>query len=232
MRDGAPVGVEALVRWQHPERGLLPPAAFIDQAETSGLIRPLTLYVLERALFQLRAWEAAGHHLTVAVNLSAAGLLDARLPSDIQERLLAARVDPSRLVLEITENAVMSDPVRARAVLEQLASLGVELSLDDFGTGYSSLAHLRTLPVVELKIDRSFVGRMDDVEEDAAIVRSTVDLGRALGLRVVAEGVETAAALEHLVTMGCDLAQGYHLSRPKPPAELAEWLREAAAAPA
>jgi EAL domain-containing protein (putative c-di-GMP-specific phosphodiesterase class I) len=229
--DGVPVGVEALVRWQHPERGLLSPAAFIDQAETSGLIRPLTLHVLERALWQVRAWDAAGHRLSVAVNLSAAGLLDARLAGDIQDRLRAARIDPSRLVLEITENTVMSDPLRARAVLEELAALGVGLSLDDFGTGYSSLAHLRTLPVCELKVDRSFVGRMDEVDEDAAIVRSTIELGRALGLRVVAEGVETAASLERLASLGCDLAQGYFLSRPKPAPELSAWLRETAAAP-
>jgi diguanylate cyclase (GGDEF)-like protein len=229
VTDGVPAGVEALVRWQHPERGLLPPGAFIDLAERAGLIRALTLRVLERALFQLRAWSAMGYEMTVAVNLSAAGLLDSRLPADIEDRLAAAGVRPDRLVLEITENTVMSDPPRARAVLEQLAARGIGLSLDDFGTGYSSLAHLRTLPVGEMKIDRSFVGRMDEVEDDAAIVRSTVELGRALGLRVVAEGVETAETLERLRGFGCDLAQGYVLSRPVPAAELTEWLRAQAA---
>ena len=228
LRDGAIVGVEALVRWRHPERGLLGPAAFVDLAETSGLARPLALEVLDRSLAQVAAWAEEGLSVTVAVNLSVANLLDTRLPDDVAALLEGAGVEAERLVLEITESAVMADPARCSSVLQPLRELGVGLALDDFGTGYSSLAHLRDLPVDELKVDRSFVARMAEQDEDAAIVRSTIELGHALGLRVVAEGVEDVAAWRCLRDLRCDVAQGYFLSRPAPAAELTPWLLAAA----
>lgn len=193
-------------------------------AEQTGLMRPLTLGVLTGALQQCAAWAEQGVDLTVAVNLAVPNLLDPDLPTDVARLLAAAGVAPSRLQLEITENVIMADPFRAMGVLERLRALGVGLSLDDFGTGSSSLAYLKRLPVDELKIDRSFVLNLLDDERDAVIVRSTVEMSRALGLRVVAEGIETAAAWERLRSFGCDQAQGYYLSRPVPADELTPWL--------
>jgi diguanylate cyclase (GGDEF)-like protein len=225
LRTGDVNGVEALVRWSHPERGLVRPDEFIPFAQKTGVIVPLTFFVLNEALRQCRTWQLEGVDLCVGVNLSARNLLDVNLPDTVGELLGRWEVPPSLLELEITESTILADPIRAMHVLSRLSGMGVRLAIDDFGTGYSSLAYLKRLPVDELKIDKSFVQGMDDDENDAVIVRSTIDLGRNLGLRVVAEGVETAEAWAQLVALGCDVAQGYYLSRPVPAAELASWLR-------
>jgi diguanylate cyclase (GGDEF)-like protein len=217
-------GAEALLRWPHPERGLIPPAEFIPLAEHTGLIRRLTLWVLEAALRQSREWRRQGLDVALAVNLSAANLADPELPDDIADLLRRMDVPPDRLTLEITESTAMADPARAQDLLLRLRDLGVGLSIDDFGTGHSSLAYLSSLPVTELKIDRSFVTSIATDDSDAMIVRSTIDLGHNLGLRVVAEGVEDDHTLRWLSDHGCDLAQGYGLTRPLPAAELPTWL--------
>jgi diguanylate cyclase (GGDEF)-like protein len=224
VRSARILGVEALVRWQHPEHGLLGPGEFIPLAETTGLIRPLTSFVLDAALRQCRAWLDAGRELSVAVNLSVRCLLDLTLPDQIARLLEDTAVAPERLVLEITESAIMTDPTRALEILNRLHTLGVQLAIDDFGTGYSSMAYLKSLPVHELKVDRSFVTHLRHSQSDAVIVRSTVDLGHNLGLRVVAEGVEDEATWQELATLGCDTVQGYYLARPMPAAELVAWL--------
>jgi diguanylate cyclase (GGDEF)-like protein len=216
--------VEALVRWQHPTRGLLFPDQFLPLAERGGLMRPLTLQVLDAALRQAAAWRAEGLRLQVAVNLSAANLLDARFPEQVAELLERWRADAGSLQLEITEDTIMVDPARAIGVLDRLGAQGISLSLDDYGTGYSSLAYLKRLPIQELKIDKSFVLHMSDDEDDALIVRSTVELARNLGLRVVAEGVEDHAAWARLAGWGCDVAQGYLLGRPQAPDDVVRGL--------
>jgi diguanylate cyclase len=189
------------------------------------LIKPLTLYVLEEALGQCQSWQREGMRLGVAVNLSVRNLLDAEFPEQVRRLLEKHEVDPGLLELEITESTVLSDPVRTKRVLDKLSGMGVTLSIDDFGTGYSSLSYLSQLPVNEIKIDRSFVMNMTQSDNDAVIVRSTIDLGRNLGLQVVAEGVETEEAWDELSQLGCTLAQGYYLSRPVPAVELTQWLR-------
>ena len=213
---GEVVGAEALVRWQHPTHGLLFPDAFIPTAEHTGLIGPLTSYVLDGALAQARVWADAGQPLLVSVNLSGRNLLDEELPDEVAGLLIAHGVSASLLELEVTESAIVLDPVRARRSLDRLAELGVRLSIDDFGAGYTSLGQLKTLPVNELKIDRSFVMTMTTDARDALIVRSVIELGQNLGLSIVAEGVETAEALSTLRGFGCDIAQGYYLARPAP----------------
>jgi diguanylate cyclase (GGDEF)-like protein/PAS domain S-box-containing protein len=225
LANGAVRSVEALLRWNHPTRGLVGPDEFIPLAQQTGLIKPLTLYVLEQALSQSRSWQREGMRLGVAVNLSVRNLLDAEFPEQVRRLLDEHGVDPELLELEITESVVLSDPVRTKRVLDRLSAMGVTLSIDDFGTGYSSLAYLSQLPVDEIKIDRSFVMNMTESDNDAVIVRSTIDLGRNLGLQVVAEGVETEEAWDELSELGCTFAQGYYLSRPVPAAELTEWLR-------
>jgi diguanylate cyclase len=217
-------GAEALVRWQHPELGLLPPAAFVSAVEQTGLISALTRSVLERSIWQCAAWRDAGQDLSVAVNLSARNLLDPGLPREIERMLSACHLPPDALELEITERMIMSDPDRAIAILTRLSDLGVRLSVDDFGTGYSSLANLKRLPISELKIDRSFVTPMLQDESDLIIVRSTINLGHDLGLEVIGEGVEDEPTLQRLASLGCDLAQGYHISRPLAPDGFADWL--------
>jgi diguanylate cyclase (GGDEF)-like protein len=223
--------VEALVRWQHPRLGLLQPDAFVEMAEHTGLIKPLTHYVLTHALRQCAAWRADGLELQVAVNVSPRSLLDRALPATVAAALQETGLSAAQLKLEITETAIMADPAAALQVLEQLAAMGVALSIDDFGTGYSSLAYLRRLPVEEVKIDRSFVQNMAREDGDRVIVRSTIDLAGNLGLTVVAEGVEDRETLEQLTRLGCDQAQGYFISRPLPPAELSAWLTERPAPP-
>ena len=220
-------GVEALVRWDHPDRGLIPPDEFIPVAEHTGLIRPLTDIVLDEALRQVRVWRDAGHVVPVAVNLSARSLLDNELPARIAGVLARHDVSPDLLILEITESVLMEDPNRAMAILKDLSALGIGLSIDDFGTGYSSLAYLKELPVAELKIDRSFVVNMSDDGRDAAIVRSTIDLGHNLGLTIVAEGVEDELALDELARLGCETAQGYFLALPQTPGEIGALLADA-----
>jgi diguanylate cyclase (GGDEF)-like protein/PAS domain S-box-containing protein len=216
--------VEALLRWNHPERGLIGPGEFIPLAQQTGLIRPLTLYVIGEALSQCQAWDRKGLELAVAVNVSTRNLLDVEFPSQVKGLLGAWGLDADRLELEITEDAVLTDPVRTKAILEELAEMGVRLAIDDFGTGYSSLAYLKRLPITQIKIDRSFVIGMETDEDDATIVRSTIDLGRNLGLEVVAEGVEGQPTWNLLRDLGCTVAQGYYLSRPLPPEDLAAWL--------
>ncbi len=222
------VGAEALVRWEHPSRGFLPPDEFIPVAETTGLIRPLALYVLEAALCQRRDWAAAGFELQVSVNLSTRNLLDPALTEAIAELLRRFATRPDELTVEVTETAVMVDPPRAAETLGRIADLGVKIAIDDFGTGYTSLSWLKRLPVTTLKVDRSFVTDMHTNDNDAAIVRSTVNLARDLGLEIVAEGVETPEAWKRLDALRCDFAQGYLLSRPLPAAELTRLLRERA----
>jgi len=216
LGTGAVIGAEALVRWQHPERGLLQPDSFIPLAEQTGLIRPMTSCVLRAALRECSGWRAAGRDLSVSVNLSVRSLLDPDLVTEVAGLLRESGLPASALELEITETTAMVEPVRSLVVLGELHALGVQLSLDDYGTGHSSLAYLSELPVDALKIDRSFVQAMDSSAQDATIVRSTIDLARNLGLQVVAEGVETAESWQMLAALGCDSAQGYWLARPEP----------------
>jgi diguanylate cyclase (GGDEF)-like protein len=224
--SGEVVGVEALVRWEHPELGWISPDEFIPVAERSGLIGPLTSHVLDASLAACAQWRRAGHELGIAVNLSARSLHDADLVAEVERLLRRHGVPAQQLTLEVTEGSVMSDPTRALAVLHALRGLGVRLSVDDFGTGYSSLAYLQRLPVQEVKIDRSFVIGLGQTRENTAIVRAIVDLGRALGLEVVAEGVEDADTWQLLAAMNCDLVQGWHLARPMPTDALPAWLEK------
>jgi diguanylate cyclase (GGDEF)-like protein len=226
VRSGRVAGVEALLRWRHPRRGLLPPDEFVPLAEHTGLMRPLTLHVLDAALAQCRILHDLGLPLTVSVNLSARNLSDLGLPDEVVRLLHKWDVDPRFLELEITETSLMADPARATDVLARLSARRLRLSIDDFGTGYSSLAFLRQLPVDEIKVDKSFIMNMLSDENDAVIVRSTIDLGRNLGLRVVAEGVESEEIWARLAYMGCDLAQGNYLSEPLAPEPLVVWLQE------
>jgi diguanylate cyclase (GGDEF)-like protein len=226
LDDRTVKGAEGLVRWEHPEQGLIPPGAFVATVEQTGLIGPLTRHVLEHSIAECAVWRRDGRALTVAVNLSVRNLLDRDLPREIERMLDSYHVPAEALQLEITESMIMSDPDRALATVGRLSDLGVRLSVDDFGTGYSSLANLRRLPINELKIDRSFVSPMLQEENDLIIVRSTINLGHDLGLRIIAEGVEDAPTLESLATLGCDLAQGYHLSRPMSAASFGTWLTE------
>jgi diguanylate cyclase (GGDEF)-like protein/PAS domain S-box-containing protein len=223
ISTGNLVGAEALVRWQHPEHGLVFPDDFIPLAEYTGLINPLTCYVLDTALVQARTWMDSGRPLPIAVNLSARNLHDEGFAQLVAELLAVHDVPAHLLVLEVTESAIMIDPVRARLALEQLDALGVRISIDDFGAGYTSLSQLTTLPVSELKIDRSFVATMTSNPGNAMIVQSVIDLGQNLGLTLVAEGVETEQALTALAFLECDVAQGYHLCRPVPVAAFDTW---------
>jgi diguanylate cyclase (GGDEF)-like protein len=224
-------GAEGLVRWQHPEHGLIPPGAFVQTVEQTGLIGPLTRHVLERSIAECAAWRKDGREMSVAVNLSVRNLLDHDLPREIARLLSSYGLPPEALQLEITESMIMSDPERALATVTRLSGLGVRLSVDDFGTGYSSLANLRKMPIDELKIDRSFVSPMLVNESDLIIVRSTINLGHDLGLNVIAEGVEDSLTLDELAILGCDLAQGYHVSKPMPAEAFNNWLTETARQP-
>jgi diguanylate cyclase (GGDEF)-like protein len=230
LATGAVNDVEALVRWMHPERGLLGPGAFVPLAEQTGVMGELTEHVLDAALRQVSAWHDRGLDLAVAVNVSAATLLDEGWSSDVSSALVRHGVPASRLRIEITEDALMGDAERALRVVEGLVATGIGVSVDDFGTGYSSLALLKHLPVDELKIDRTFVRDLLTDDADAAIVQSVVDLGGRLGLRTVAEGVEDAATLERIAEYGVTVAQGFHIARPLPAAELERWLAARAVA--
>jgi diguanylate cyclase (GGDEF)-like protein len=225
LETGALSGVEALVRWDHPAYGLLTPERFLPLAERTGLVHALTKYVLNVAMGDCRRWYDTGICLPVAVNLSARTLMDAGFSRDVEQVLSYWGVPAELLVLEITESALMADPARARDLLIDLSALGVQISIDDFGTGYSSLTCLRTLPVDELKIDRSFVTDMLVASNDAFIVRSVVRLGHDLGLRVVAEGIEDEQTRDALAGLGCDVGQGYGLGMPVPPEQLLAQLR-------
>jgi diguanylate cyclase (GGDEF)-like protein len=224
LRTGDVVGVEALLRWTHPERGNIPPDEFLPLAEQTGLMRVITQFVLDEALRQLSEWWHAGLRVQAAVNVCASDLYDRRFAEMLQRSIEQHDVPPRALMIEVTESVLMTDPTRAASTLLSLASLGVGVSLDDFGTGYSSLVHLKRLPVSEVKIDRSFVMRMDVNDDDAAIVHSIIDLAGALGLRTVAEGVETRDAWDRLAVYGCDAAQGWYLSKAMPADVATGWL--------
>ena len=216
--------VEALVRWEHPTRGLLYPDAFLSLVEDSGLMPSLTRAVLALALDQVAGWHRQGRHLTVAVNLSASSLVDDNLPEQVNAMLAARGVPPSGLQLEITEEFLMADRDRARSILARLRDSGIQISVDDYGTGYSSLSYLLDLPIDELKLDRSFVFPMADDSRAAALVASTIALAHSLNLRIVAEGVETGIVFTELRRLGCDQAQGYFMSRPVPAVDFDHWL--------
>jgi len=225
LSDGAVVSVEALVRWNHPWYGMVPPNEFIPLAERTGVMRPLTINVLDQALRQIREWSRLQLDVSVAVNISTQNFHDLMLPDEI-EQLLARHGVPARLLeIEITESMLIADPLRAMHIMGRLSEMGIRLVIDDFGTGYSSLAYLSRLPVDGIKIDKSFVQKLTTDENNAVIVRSTIDLARNLGLDVVAEGVETAAAWDALRDLGCDLAQGYFLSPPLGADEFLQWWR-------
>ena len=225
LKTGRVISAEALMRWQHPARGLIQPMQFIPLAEHTGLIKPLTEWAIRTALRQIQAWQKEGIELAVAVNLSARNLLDPGLPQQIGRLLKEFSVAPERLELEITESVIMADPVRAMDCLTQLNQMGLRLSVDDFGTGYSSLAYLKRLPVHELKIDQTFVQGLMKDRNDAVIVRAAIDLGRAMGLAQVAEGVENQRTWHGLIALGCDMLQGNFLSKPLPAADFIRWLR-------
>jgi diguanylate cyclase (GGDEF)-like protein len=227
VASGKVTCAEALVRWQHPQHGLLSPDLFVPIAEQTGLIRPLSRWVLNAALRQVNRWRRDGLDLAVAVNLSMRNLHDPEIVDMIRKLLARWGVPAACLTIEITESSLMADAARALEVLEHLQAMGVAVSIDDFGTGYSSLAYLKRLPVNELKIDKSFVAHMASDDNDLAIVRSTVGLAHDLGLSVVAEGVEDQDTWDLLVDVGCDVAQGYFISRPLPPLVLGEWLDSA-----
>ena len=228
VRTGAVSGLEALVRWQHPERGLLGPGHFLPLVEQSGLTRALTSFVIDRALLELSELRSGGLDLDVAVNLGPADLLDLGLPSEVERLLQVRRCSPERLQLEVSEDVVMADVDRTVDVLRGLRAIGVRTALDDFGAGHAALGQLKHLEVDTLKIDCAFVMRVAQDERDAAIVQSLVDLGRRLGLKVVAEGVETREAWDLLVRWGCDEAQGHLVAPPMPAGELVDWLSEPA----
>jgi diguanylate cyclase (GGDEF)-like protein len=224
LRTGDISGVEALVRWKHPDRGMISPDQFIPLAERSGLINLLSMWVLKTALRQVADWKRMGLVMPVSVNLSARDLIDVRLPDEIERALHEAKVASELLEVEITESVLTADPARARAIVTRIGELGPTTTIDDFGAGYSSLAYLKNLPVHALKIDRSFVLGMTDNEHDATIVHAVVDLAHNLGLRVVAEGAEDMAVWERLRLAGCDEVQGFVLAQPMPSAQATDWL--------
>ena len=225
LETGKVVGVEALARWQHPDGRLVSPAHFIPLAEQTGLIKPLTVWALQEALRQSAVWRKEGLDISVAVNLSTRNLLDASLPDRLVDLLKASDTDAEKLCLEITESVVMADPMKSKTHLTRLHRMGIRLAVDDFGTGYSSLVYLKRLPVHELKIDKAFVSGLMRDRNDAAIVRVATDLGRNLGLKVVAEGVEDQQTWHGLMALGCHEAQGFLISPPLAPDELVQWVR-------
>lgn len=224
LRTGRLCAVEALVRWRHPRRGMVPPDAFLPAAEQTGLIEPLTRWVLGAALSQINEWPDSFDDLTMAVNVSARNLGRPDFADAVLTALADAAIAPDRLTLEITETALLADPEVAAEVLARVSATGVRVSIDDFGQGQTSLGYLSQLPLHELKIDKSFVTDLPDNPAHAAIVRSVVDLGHNLGLQVVAEGVETQETVTLLTATGCDIAQGYLLARPMPAGDLAAWV--------
>ena len=224
LRTGKVVGAEALVRWQHPERGVVQPMGFVPFAEQTGFVRMLTKWMIDAAARCTRQFMDQGLDLKLAINVSTRDLNDAELPARLQTALSTHRLDPRRWVLEITESAIIDDPERALHTLEQLHAMGLRLSIDDFGTGYASLSYLKSLPVQELKVDRSFVRDLTGDEPDAKIVQSTIELAHSLGLSVVAEGVESVQTWRALVAMGCDEAQGHLIARPMPAEQFVAWV--------
>jgi diguanylate cyclase (GGDEF)-like protein len=224
MLDGSPSGAEALVRWQHPEKGLITPDLFIPMIEDTNLIHSFTAWVLNEAMRQVAQWHTQGLELPVSINISARSLMNPDIVERIRDGIERWGISPARLILEITETGLMWDPVMAKRHLGQIHDLGVELSIDDFGTGYSSLAYLKDLPVDELKIDRAFIHHMLDNPKDANIVQATIQLAHSLGLFVVAEGIENETMWEKLANFGCDKAQGYYMARPMPSGDIPDWI--------
>jgi EAL domain-containing protein (putative c-di-GMP-specific phosphodiesterase class I) len=214
------------VRWKHPQLGILTPDHFIPLAEQTGLIMPLTLWVFNAALRQCKVWNQENVGLNVAVNLSPLNLQSSRLPEQIDGLLTSSGISPSQLELELTESAIMANPKQAAEILASMKQMGLLITVDDFGTGYSSLAHLHKLPIDAIKIDKSFVMKMATETQDAVIVRSMIHLAHNLNLKVVAEGVENRQTMDMLRTMGCDMAQGYHISHPRPAEELPRRLQD------
>ncbi|MFJ2993510.1 putative bifunctional diguanylate cyclase/phosphodiesterase [Pandoraea sp. NPDC087047] len=225
LSDGRAVRVEALVRWRHPKRGVVPPAEFIPFAERTGFIRVISRWVAAQAIATCAAWQARGVTLGMAINLSARDLVDVDLPDYLKRVMTEHALAPHWLCVEITESALMDDPEQALITMERLHRMGVHIAIDDFGTGYSSLSYLKRMPVGEIKIDRSFVKGMAHEQNDTLIVRSTIALGHSMGIRIVAEGIEDAVTLEKLRALGCDFAQGYFLSKPLPETELMAWAQ-------
>jgi len=222
--DSSVLSVETLLRWQHPNRGLIPPDEFIPFAEQTGAIRLITRWLIAKAMTQARNWVDQGLMIKMSLNISARDLLDSDFSSYIRKRLEENEVDPSMICMEITESALMEDPVKARRTVEELHKLGVSISIDDYGTGYSSLAYVKNLPVNELKIDREFIKNMIENKEDVAIVRSTIELGHNLGLKVVAEGIEREEEMQMLKDFGCDQAQGYLISKALTATDMEAWI--------
>jgi len=224
--DSSMLSVETLIRWQHPNRGLIPPDEFIPFAEQTGAIRLITRWVIANAMVQASNWAAQGLKIKMSVNISARDLLDSDFSSYISNRLEENKVDPATMCMEITESALMEDPTKARRTVEELHQLGLSISIDDYGTGYSSLAYVKNLPVNELKIDREFIKNMIENKEDVAIVRSTIELGHNLGLSVVAEGIEREEEMQMLKSFGCDQAQGYLISKALTASDMEAWISE------
>ena len=226
LKTGEIYGAEALLRWEHPERGFISPEDFIPLAEHTGLIQPISYMVMEQATKQCALWNEMGHRMEISINISMNCMHDAKLPADINKLILSNKIEPEQITLELTENIFIKDPVRSKKILDNISSMGIGISIDDFGTGYSSLAYLKQLPVNEIKIDRSFVMEMLEDESDEVIVRTTIDLAHNMDIKVVAEGVESLEIANKLKEFNCDAAQGYHLGRPMEADQFIEHLNK------
>jgi diguanylate cyclase (GGDEF)-like protein len=226
IRTNTVTGAEALVRWQHPQHGFMPPDEFIPLAERTGLIKPLSMWVLKRAIEQALIWHGNKLKLNIAINISPSTLHDMELPDAITGVLASYTLAPHHITFEITEGSIIKDPARALEILTRLANMGIRISIDDFGTGYSSLAYLKKMPASEVKIDKSFVLDMLKNENDAAIVRATIDLAHNLGMKVVAEGVENKETADRLAELGCDILQGYYFSKPLASQNFSAWISD------
>ena len=224
LEKGNTVAVEALLRWNHPKRGNIPPEEFIPLAEHSGLIHPITRWVIDKSIKHCTQWHEQNLMLSVAINLSARSLEDTSILDTVRSALRTSRLDPSYLIVELTESAVMADPYHALNMLSKLSSMGIQIAVDDFGTGYSSLAYLKKLPVSEIKIDKSFIIDMSHDTNDEVIVHSTIDLAHNMGLSVTAEGVESEETLQKLINLGCDQAQGHFMCEPCNAEDLSKWF--------
>ena len=226
LKTGMIYGAEALLRWDHAERGFISPDEFIPLAEHTGLIQPITYMVMEQAAKQCELWNEMGHKMEISINISMNCMHDAKLPADINKIILSKKISPDQIMLELTENIFIKDPVRSKKILDNISSMGIGISIDDFGTGYSSLAYLKQLPVNELKIDRSFVMEMLEDENDEVIVRTTIDLAHNMDIKVVAEGVESQEIMNKLKEFNCNSAQGYYLGRPMQADQFIEHLNK------
>ena len=226
LKTGKCESCEALIRWRHPSFGLIEPEEFIPLAEMSDIIHPLSMWVLRQALHAIKTWEGRGHNIGVSINISARNLLDMRYPEYLRQLMEEYQIEADQLEIEITESAFISDPDRSLKVINRIHELGVGLTIDDFGTGYSSLSYLKRLPLNFLKIDRSFIQDLTLDDQDAVIVKSTIDLAHSFGLQVVAEGVEDEKTYLALRQHGCEYGQGYYFKYPQPLTEFLNWLKE------